>query len=242
MRSFRDKALILIMCAILGIVLSLQFRVVQGNYLGGRIPSQRLVELKSELKKAQDEKEKLKAERDKYTKNLEEIEKAASEDSTIIKRLNEELEKYKKVSGYTSVKGPGIEVVVDDPPKDLEYSYNNSVIMSNYDYLLMIVNFLNSAGAEAISINDQRIVANTEIQLAGSSLRINSVPTAPPYYIKAIGNADTLKSSLDLRFGIVERMRSDWNLQVDIKEFDEIIIERYNGIINYKYLRSVDEK
>jgi len=241
-KSFKDKVLLGIMCTILGIVLSLQFRVVQGNYLGGRIPSQRLVELKIELKKTQDEKAELKAERDKYAMNLEEIEKSASEDSAIIKRLNEELEKYKKIGGLTRVKGQGIEIVIDDPPKDLEYNYSGSVIMANYEYLLRIINYLNSAGAEAISINDQRIIANTEIQLAGSSLKINSVPTAPPYNIKAIGNPDTLKSSLDWRFGIVGQMRNEWNLQVDIKENDEIIIEQYNGIIKYKYLRSVDEK
>ncbi|WP_432409466.1 DUF881 domain-containing protein [Wukongibacter sp. M2B1] len=241
MNSFKDKVLIGIMCTILGIVLSLQFRVVQGNYLEGRIPSQRLLELKSELKKVQEEKEKFKSERDEYEKNLNEIEKSASEDSAIIKRLNEELEKYKKAAGLTRVKGQGIEVVIDDPPKDLEYNYSGSVIMANYEFLVRIINYLNSAGAEAISINDQRVIANTEIQLAGSNLRINSVPTAPPYTIKAIGNPDTLKSSLDWRFGVVSEMREDWNLQVDIQENDEIIIERYNGVINYKYLRSIEE-
>ncbi|WP_432664779.1 DUF881 domain-containing protein [Wukongibacter baidiensis] len=242
MKSFKDKILLGIMCAILGIVLSLQFRVVQGNYLGGRIPSQRLVELKSELKKVQDEKEKLEIERDQYAKNLEEIEASASDNSAIIKRLNEELEKYKKIGGLTRVKGQGIEVFIDDPPKDLDNNYTGSVIMAKSEYLLRIINYLNSAGAEAISINDQRIIANTEIQMAGSSLKINSIPAVPPYYIKAIGNPDTLKSSLDWRFGIVGEMRETWGLQVDIKEIDEIIIERYNGIINYKYLRSVDEK
>lgn len=242
MKSFKDKFLLGIMCAILGIVLALQFRLVQGDYLNGRIPSQRALELQIELKKAQDEKENLKKELDKYEKNLKLIEDSASEDSAIIKRLNEELEKYKRIGGFTRVKGPGIEMIVDDPPKDLEFDYDNSVIMAKYEYLLRIINYLNSAGAEAISINDQRIIANTEIQLAGSSLRINSVPTAPPYVIKAIGDPDTLKSSLDWRFGIVSEMREYWNLQVDIKKSEEVTIERYNEIIKFKYAESADEK
>jgi len=240
-KSFKDKILLGIMCTILGIVLSMQFRVVQGNYLDGRIPSQRALELQIELKKAQDEKQSLKDTIDKYEKNLKMIEESASKDSAIIKGLNEELEKYKRFGGFTRVKGPGIEMVIDDPPKDLEFDYDNSVIMAQYEYLLRIINYLNSAGAEAISINDQRIVANTEIQLAGSSLKINSVPTAPPYIIKAIGDSDTLKSSLDWRFGIVSEMRDYWNLQVDIKKVEEITIERYNGIIKFKYAESADE-
>lgn len=241
MKSFKDKILLGIMCTILGIVLAIQFRIVQGNYLDGRIPSQRALELKIELKKVQEEKQNLMTELDKYMSNLKEIEESASEDSAIIKRLNEELEKYKNIGGFTRVKGPGIEVIIDDPVEDLEFQNDGSIIMANYDYLLRIINYLNSAGAEAISINDQRIIANTEIQLAGSSLRINSIPTAPPYIIKAIGDPDTLKSSLDWRFGIVSEMREYWNLQVDLKKVDEIVIERYNDIIKFKHAEPADE-
>lgn len=241
MKSIKDKVLLGIMCTILGIVLAIQFRIVQGNYLDGRIPSQRALELKIELKKAQDEKQSLMQELDKYMNNLKEIESSASEDSAVIKRLNEELERYKSVSGFTRVKGPGIEMIIDDPPKDLEFANDGSIIMYRYDYLLSIINYLNSAGAEAISINDQRIVANTEIQLAGNSLKINSVPTVPPYIIKAIGDSDTLKSALDWRYGVVSEMRNILNLQVDLKESEEITIERYNDIIKFKYAKPADE-
>ena len=242
MKSIKDKILLGIMCAILGIVLAIQFKIVQGNYLDGRIPSQRALELKIELKKAQDEKQSLMEELDKYMNNLKAIEESASEDSAIIKSLKEELEKYKDVGGFTRVKGPGIEVVIDDPPKDLEFGYDGSVIMYRYDYLLSIINFLNSAGAEAISINDQRIVANTEIQLAGNSLKINSVPTVPPYTIKAIGDSDTLKSALDWRYGIIGEMRNISNLQVELREVEELTIERYNDIVKFKHAKPADEK
>lgn len=242
MKSFKDKLSLGIMCAILGIVLALQFRIVQANYLEGRIPSQRFLELDIQFKKAQEEKQNLKNELDTYVKRLEEIENSASEDSAIIKRLNEDLEKYKKIAGFTKVKGTGIEVIIDDPPKDFELEYDSSVIMVNYDYLLMIINFLNSAGAEAISINDQRIIANSELQMSGSSLQINSVPTSPPYIIKAIGNPDTLKSSLDFRYGIIWEMRERYNLQVEIEKKDEIVIDRYNDIIKFIHAKPVNEK
>lgn len=240
MKSFKDKALLGFMCAILGVVLALQFRIVQANYLDGGIPSQRLLELKSELKNAQEEKNNLTEELDSYIEKLNKIEESASKDSAIIKRLNEELEKYKEIGGFTRVKGPGIEVIIDDPPKDLGFDLDGSIIMYRYDLLLQIINFLNSAGAEAIEINGQRIIASTEIQLAGQSLQINSIPTAPPIIIKAIGDADTLKSVLDWRYGIVGQMR-ELNLQVDIKKLDELEIDRYNDIVKYKLAKPVDE-
>lgn len=241
MKSFKDKFLLGIMCTILGIVLALQFRIVQANYLEGRIPSKRVLELKIELKNAQEEKQNLSQELDLYRNKLKEIEESASEDSAIIKRLNEELEKYKEFAGFTRVKGSGIEVVIDDPPKDMEFDNEGSIIMYRYDYLLRIINYLNSAGAEAISINEQRIMANTEMQLAGNSLQINSVPTGPPIVIKAIGDPDTLKSALDWKYGIVGEMREVYNLQVDVKKVNELEIERYNDVIKYKYAKPVDE-
>lgn len=60
--------------------------------------------------------------------------------------------------------------------------------MLRSDLLLSLVNKMKDAGAEAISINGQRIITTTEISLAGNNVNINTVPTAPPYVIKAIGN------------------------------------------------------
>ena len=54
--------------------------------------------------------------------------------------------------------------------------------------LLRVLNELCAAGAEAISINDQRIVATTEVRCAGPTVSVNNVRSAPPYVIKAIGN------------------------------------------------------
>ena len=108
--------------------------------------------------------------------------------------------------------------------------------------LPIFVNKLNEAGAEAISINEQRIVSKTEISLAGSNVNINSVPTAPPFIIKAIGDKDTLEATLNIRFGIVYTMREQYSLQISVKKQDEIIIPRYNGIIKFRYAKPVDEK
>jgi len=241
MNKAKDKFFIGIMCIILGIVLALQFRIVQDRYLEGAIPSQRALELESELKKIKLEKENLLNELSVYEKRLKEIEETAASENILIKNMKSELEKYKILAGFTTVKGPGVQVVIDDPPKDSQYSSEISTITIRYDLLLSLINVLNAAGAEALSINGQRVLSKTEIHYANNSVTINNIPTVPPFIIKAIGNSDTLESALNFRFGVVWDMRENYGLQVNIKKEDEIIIDRYNDIIKFKYAQPVEE-
>ncbi|WP_053956895.1 DUF881 domain-containing protein [Inediibacterium massiliense] len=230
-------------CIILGLVLTLQFRTVQNNILGGIASGQKAQELAAELKKARDEKDALVGEVNSLEAKLKEIEESESKEDVLVKSISAELEKYKIISGLREVKGPGVVVVVDDPPANPEFPSDISVIMYNFDLLLSLINRLNDAGAEAISINGQRIVSRTEISLAGNNVNINSVPTAPPFEIKAIGNADTLESALNIRFGIVEQMKSEaYNLSVSVKKKDEIVIPRYNEVIKFRYAKPVEDK
>ncbi len=241
MKNFKDKFFIGFMCIILGVVISLQFRIVQGSYLEGVIPSQRAIELGSELKKTNEEKQNLIEEINEYEKKMKEIQESASQENQLIKNLNNELEKYKIISGLKTVNGPGVEIVIDDPPRELGYENDGSTIMYRYDLILSVINVLNAAGAEAISINDQRIISTTAIRYASNSVKINTVPTVPPFIIKAIGNPETLESALNFRFGIVWEMRENYNLQVNIQKLDDLIIERYNEVIKFRYAEPNDE-
>lgn len=228
------------MCIILGVVISVQIKMVNKELLHGNTPIQRAILLKKELSTVQTEKEALKEKLDKKTKELSAIEKSASEDNAVVKSLHEELNEYKTLAGLTTVQGPGIKVFLDDPPTDIDG--DNTVLIYRYDYLLRIINFLNSGGAEAVAINGQRFINNSEIVLSGNSLRINSVPVAAPITITAIGNPETLKSSIDWMYGVIWEMREYLNIQVDIKKFDDLTIERYNEVVKFKYLKNVEEE
>ena len=242
MKGIKGQLAVGIVCVVLGLVLALQFRSVQENLLQGIAPAQKASELASELNRARAEKQQFLAEITALEAKIKEVEEAESKEDVLVKNISTELEKYKIIAGLKSVKGPGVVVVVDDPPKDPEMLMDDSFIMYNYDLLLSVVNKLNEAGAEAISINEQRIVSKTEISLAGSNVNINSVPTAPPFIIKAIGDKDTLEATLNIRFGIVYTMREQFGLQVSVKKQDEVIIPRYNGIIRFRYAKPIEEK
>ena len=241
MKTKSGQIVIGFLALIIGLSISVQIHSMDGDVIGGGlVPVQKAQSLAQELQNVRDEKAILIEELTSLETKIKEIEEAESKDDILIRNLVSELDKYKMISGMTAVKGPGVTITVDDPTEDeLDYS-EMSVIMYNYDLLLSLINKLNDAGAEAIAINDQRIVAITEISLAGSNVNINSIPTAPPFLIKAIGNPDTLESTLNIRFGIVDQMRNRYNLQVKTQKSDEITIPRYNDIIKFRYAVPVE--
>lgn len=220
---------------LVGLVISTQIKTTQGSDIGGLIPIAKAQGFEAELKKVRLEKEAALQELQKLEYRIAEIEKEKATEDTLLQGIISDLDKYKIVAGVIDVKGPGVMITLDDPIPTDEYAADTSFIMENSEILVSLVNKLKDAGAEAISINGQRIISNTEISLAGDNVNINTVPTAPPYIIKAIGNPDTIESTITIRFGIIEQMRERFGLQVDIEKSELVIIPRYSGIIKYRY-------
>ena len=240
MKNIKVQLLIGLVSIFLGIVIAIQFKSIQDNYIGSLVPIQKAQGLAAELKKVRAEKEELLKEISSLESKINEIEESAAKEDVLIRNIMSELDKYKMASGLKAVKGPGVVITIDDPPAEDDFTQEFSVIMYNYDLLLSLINKLNDAGAEAISINEQRIIATTEISLAGNNVNINSIPTAPPFEIKAIGNPDTLDSTVNIRFGIIEQMKKSFKLQITVQKEDEIVIPRYKEVIKYRYATPVE--
>ncbi len=235
--SFKDKVIIAIVCLVLGVVLSVQFRIVQGNTLT-LLPNQKSTELSNELKKVQDEKENLLRELARLEQKLGDFQSSASKENVMIKNLNEELDRYRVIGGFRDVKGPGIVVTVDNPPKDANFNADVNIVYE-YELLLSLINELNAAGAEAISINDQRMISTSEIRSAGNAININAVPQQPPYIVKAIGNKDTLDGALNQVFGVVSILR-DHRYLVSVRKQDDISILKYQDVVKLQYAQPVE--
>ena len=194
----------------LGVLISLQFKTINLENEGmttSKKGEQLLIELKSLKKESNSLKEQIntiKREIDKYKED---------EGDDILKS---EIKYYEELAGYTNVKGTGIIV------KLIKNSSEDSIIY-NYDLILSIVNKLNSAQASAISINGERIVFDTYLDLKEDSLYIKE-----PITIKAIGNKETLESALRIKYGIAWEIEKYYNYKVDIKSDDNISISGYD--------------
>lgn len=233
----KDYIWIGIGCIILGVFIAFQMKFVQGTYLNGSTPTQKTTEILNELSAVKSEKEELLSEIETLEQQLEEIQGSAANESAVVKSITDELNRYKNFAGMTKVQGQGILISLDNPPEDSSYGVDVNI---SYDYklLLELINELNSAGAEAISINDQRMVNNTEVRLAGSQINVNLIPLTPPFTIKAIGNSDTLEGAMNQRFGIVSTIR-DMGYYIEVKKVDNLELPAFNGSIKFNYASPV---
>ncbi len=237
--KLKNQIFIGIVCLLLGIILSLQYKVFQNSFAEGLTPFKRQTELTNELITLREEKAQLNSELTAVRSKLNDIETAASQDNAIIKNLTEKLKSYEILAGMTEVHGEGIVVTIDNPPVEQNAMFEVNVV-NYYEDIVMLINELNAAGAEAISINDQRITALSEIRTAGTSLNVNYVPQKAPITIKAIGKASALESALSYRFGLIARLR-DASLLVDVREMEDIIIPRFHGVLNFQYAETIEE-
>ncbi len=235
MKHIKLKLSLALVCVVLGIMVTLQYRTVNQGI--GPVSDYRAKELASQLKKVREERDKLITMKNEYEVKIREYENSASQGSITAKMLKKELDNVRILAGLEDVQGPGITVKVDD----LKFAEETQYALITYSMLLEIVNELNAAGAEAISINDQRVVSNTEIrQTGGIHININMVSYAPPFEFKVIGDPKTLEAALRLREGVVEKIES-YNIAVTITQEQLVNIPKYNGVIEKKYAQAVKE-
>ena len=235
MKNIKYQVAVAVVCMVLGIMVSVQFRTVKQGV--GPVSEYRARELAAQLKKVREENVKLQNVKNDYESKIKEFEDTASQGSIYAKILKEELDQARILAGIEDVEGPGITVVVDD----LKFSEKVNYPLISYSMLLELLNELNAAGAEAVSINEQRIISTSEIrQIGGIHININTVSFAPPFVFKAIGDPKTLEAALRLREGIAEKLENS-GVAVTITQEQLIKIPKYNGVIERKYAKVVKE-
>ena len=154
-----------------------------------------------------------------------------------LETLRKEVEQLEIAAGRTDVEGPGVTVILQDSTQTNVTGDEADYLIHDND-LLSVVNELRSAGAEAISLNGERLLANSEIRCTGAVVTVNGRRYAAPYVIFAIGDPDTLYSALTMRNGVVDVL-SQWGISVQVTASDLLLIPKYNGTINYQYAHTV---
>jgi uncharacterized protein YlxW (UPF0749 family) len=157
------------------------------------------------------------------------------------KILKEELNRAETIAGLTDVTGSGIIVTIKDGGgQDVgNLVYDNGYGIVHDTYLLTILNELRAAGAEALSLNDERILATSEIRCAGPTVSINNTKQAAPFEIKVIGNPDTLENALRMPGGAIDEA-GFYGIDVTIKKSNKLLIKKYTGASTFKYAQPVE--
>lgn len=222
-----------IACFALVCVMSMQFKLVNETDITS-IENMREEELQEQLANW---KEKYEEAQQQFKEVKEKIQEYADKKESNIETsalLKEELEQTNLLLGKTDVEGEGIEITLTENKED------EFVRIKNSD-LLNIINALKYAGAEAISINEERIISMSDIvDIQYSFIKVNGQRILSPYVIKAIGNKSHLESALLGNGGYAERLNNIGH-KVTIIQKDNVLVKKYNGEISGKYFYNEEE-
>ncbi|MBD3360621.1 DUF881 domain-containing protein [Candidatus Peregrinibacteria bacterium] len=155
----------------------------------------------------------------------------------------EVLEDLKRDVGLSEVQGEGIEILLDDSPFALRSgSEVSDVELVQAADIRDIVNILYAANAEAISVNNQRIIATSPISSVGTTLLINNSYVAPPFTIKAIGDTEIMLERLlneNFLTSLFDRIRK-YKVFFEVSVKNWLTIPIYNGDLKTSYLNLID--
>lgn len=229
--KFFKIASLTVVCLLLGIIIAMQYRSVKVNNTLAVYEQQRVSDLINDLLREQEINEQLNQRIAELQKDIEIYSKASNE-SDIIPNLKDQILKYQILAGLKTVKGRGVIVTLDSMG-------STPVDDSN---ILSVLNELRATDVQALAVNDERIVATSEVRRVGSYITVNGRKLLPPYVIKAIADPDALESSLRIMHGVVDLLKY-YNVKVDIKKEDNVIIPavRDDGtVLRYDMLTPVD--
>lgn len=229
-----------IMCFLLTYGIAVQIKTVNGTGTAVATTS-RENELRDAVLKAKEKYDNLYEELELMETKLEIERTNSTQNNTELSELENTIKEGNKILGLSEVTGQGIIITVNDNQQILA----NNVIDPNWFIvhdtdLINIVNALKNTGAEAISINDQRILTTSAIECDGNIVIINGQKIAAPFEIRAIGLPESLLGIT--RFsGYVDYLKDDRHLEVTVQtstEKEKITIPKYTGTIKFQYAES----
>ena len=234
----RDKIIISItigiVCAILIAVMLVQFKTVDKTDITG-IETAREEELQTLLSSLKTRYEEIQEKLTDTNNKIQEYKQTIETNREASELLQKELEQTNLLVGKTDVTGEGVIVTLSD---------NENIEIQASD-LRTLINELKLAGAEAISINDKRILNMTEIVDVGGRILINEERVVSPYVVKAIGDQTYLSSALSLKTtGFTDKFKTNGKT-VEMVSEKHINIGAYNSdkkIMQFKYAKEVVEE
>ncbi len=232
---------LIILSILLGLLLSFQMKQNIDDY--DLVSLKNLQTMKNEINNIRKELDDIKGLTEDRRKELAKLEAVINdEEADISEHLINEINGLKLTSGLEDVQGPGVTIIIDDNPEEEIVGLGiNDDIVHDAD-VQIILNDLRKAGAEAISINGQRVMSRSEIKCGGPIIRVNGRSSAPPFVIKAIGDPKLLYAAINAPNTHGWLLREVHQLRVEAIMMDNLYIPKYNWVEQgFKYAKQRGE-
>lgn len=214
-------------------LLTMQFKTV--NTSSEIYEGKREAELIEDLINLQSKYDTLQKDYEESKKIVEEYENGSGDNSALIASMRNEINNLSVLAGITDLRGEGIIITLEDGENVQEGSARTDTLVHDSD-LLTVANELMVAGAEAVSINDERIISTSSIRCVGSVIQINSNKVGAPYVVKAIGNANYLESAINIKNGVADLLKK-LGIKVTVERNLDILVPKYNESITFKFAK-----
>lgn len=234
MSWYKDvKYLLTLATFVTGILFLLLFKsngVLGGSIITSETALPNLVQTELENQQLANDNEKLRQELAKY----EEGQNAAM-------LADQQLLDAKRNAGLNSMNGPGLQITLDDSNRQAKGVDTQNYVIHEA-YIRQLVNILWSGGAEAISVNDQRITSDTEIFCSGPFIQINGTRQMTPYVISAIGDSRNLQSALNFYYlwDQLEDFQKQYGITRQLEVLDNLTVPA-GKLRTYHYAEPVKE-
>jgi uncharacterized protein YlxW (UPF0749 family) len=167
---------------------------------------------------------------------------AASAPGGSLDALLKRVARLQEVSGLTASRGPGVRVSLTDAPRSVDVpGLDPNVLVVHQQDIQAFVNALWAGGAEAVSLQGQRLISTTGIKCVGNTVVLDGVPYSPPYVIEAIGEPARLSSALDQSPEVVTyRDYVDrYQLGLETRTLADIEMKAYGGTVGLTHARAL---
>ncbi|GGO54437.1 membrane protein [Streptomyces daqingensis] len=222
-RVTRAQLIVALLLFVLGLGLAIQVRSTSENSSLRGARQEDLVRILDELddrtKRLEDEKQNLEGQRTELENSSDQAEEAR-------KQTRQKARQLGVLAGTVGAQGPGIELTVTDPGKAVEA-----------DMLLDAVQELRAAGAEAIEINNVRVVASTYFSDSPGGVRVDGRKISEPYRFQVIGKPQDLEPALNIPGGVVQTLRKE-QADVSVKASKKIVVDALRSAKRPDYARS----
>ena len=227
-----------ILAAIIGFITTVQFK--SNITYQGIVTIPKLLGLQTEIENGEAENKQLNESISEQALKLSEYKSGVETTGSAFGIMHNELERTRNYSNYSKVQGPGIIIILNDSQQEIAEGEDIAWYLIHDIDILEIVNELRVAGAEAISINDERVTSTTSIRCGGPTINIDGKRHAVPFVIKAIGDPKALEASAIAPESYIELYMAYSGIQVEIQKVEKLIIDGYNGPNKLRHQRKTE--
>ena len=136
--------------------------------------------------------------------------------------------------GLEAVSGKALRVTLDDAPlSENPDGVDANMLVVHQQDIQMVVNTLWSGGAEAMTIQGQRVISTTAVKCVGNTVVLHGVAYAPPYVIEAIGDLNAMQKALDTSEAvrIYKEYVSAYQLGWSVERAGQVTMPAYTGAV-----------